>query len=248
MNETRWFQVSFSCSRLETISINVHKTPVECFEYTVEPRRRPPSYHEHFDAVFPMLMHCLFFTNATTPESRPRPQSSCYKTANRTPRNTTTYSMVLRSFIRYNTTKLFLFFYCTWNIKWHSTKVLTESKSYNLLKSKIEWVFEFSVSKLRVTWTKCKQNRDVYDTGWFLLSVNVLSNSISADFSFCYCVYSVLSQLSRIVPNNGDSHKIVCTKMSKLSCILEVNSTRIGIKLSVDIVYCVRSSLPHAKR
>jgi len=36
--------------------------------------------------------------------------------------------------------------------------------------------------------------------------------------------------------------------MSKLTCILEVNSTRIGIKLSVDIVYCVRSSLPHAKR
>jgi len=40
-----------------------------------------------------------------------------------------------------------------------------------------------------------------------LLSVNVLSNSISADFSFYCCVYSVLSQLSRIVPNNGDSHK-----------------------------------------
>jgi len=30
--------------------------------------------------------------------------------------------------------------------------------------------------------------------------------------------------------------------------ILEVNSTRIGIKLPGDIVYCVRSSLPHAKR
>jgi len=27
-----------------------------------------------------------------------------------------------------------------------------------------------------------------------------------------------------------------------------VNSTRIGIKLPVDIVYCVRSSLPHATR
>jgi len=40
-----------------------------------------------------------------------------------------------------------------------------------------------------------------------LLSVNVLSNSISAHFSFYYCVYSVLSQLSRIVPDNGDSHK-----------------------------------------
>jgi len=32
------------------------------------------------------------------------------------------------------------------------------------------------------------------------------------------------------------------------TCILEVNSTRIGIKLPVDIVYCVRSSLPHATR
>jgi len=28
--------------------------------------------------------------------------------------------------------------------------------------------------------------------------------------------------------------------------ILEVNSTRTGIKLPADIVYCVRSSLPHA--
>jgi len=32
------------------------------------------------------------------------------------------------------------------------------------------------------------------------------------------------------------------------TCILEVNSTRIGIKLPVDIVYCVRSSFPHATR
>jgi len=30
------------------------------------------------------------------------------------------------------------------------------------------------------------------------------------------------------------------------TCILEVNSTRIGIQLPADIVYCVRSSLPHA--
>jgi len=29
---------------------------------------------------------------------------------------------------------------------------------------------------------------------------------------------------------------------------LEVNSTRFGIELSVDIVYCVRSSLSHATR
>jgi len=29
---------------------------------------------------------------------------------------------------------------------------------------------------------------------------------------------------------------------------LEVNSTTIGIKQPVDIVYCVRSSLPHPTR
>jgi len=32
------------------------------------------------------------------------------------------------------------------------------------------------------------------------------------------------------------------------TCILEVNSTRIGIKLPFDIVYSVWSSLPHATR
>jgi len=32
------------------------------------------------------------------------------------------------------------------------------------------------------------------------------------------------------------------------TCILEVNSTRTGIKLPVDIVYFIRSSLPHATR
>jgi len=37
MNETHWFHVSISCWRLETTSTNVHKTPVECFEYTVAP-------------------------------------------------------------------------------------------------------------------------------------------------------------------------------------------------------------------
>ena len=44
MNESHWFQVS----------INVHKTPMECFEYTLAPRRRPPRYHGHFNAVFPI--------------------------------------------------------------------------------------------------------------------------------------------------------------------------------------------------
>ena len=34
MNETDWLQIS--------TSINVHKTLVEYFEYTVAPRRRPP--------------------------------------------------------------------------------------------------------------------------------------------------------------------------------------------------------------
>jgi len=68
-----------------------------------------------------------------------------------------------------------------------------------------------------------------------LLSVNVLSNLISADFSFYYCVYSALNQLSRTVPNNGDSHKSSIYQNVQ-TCILEVNSTRIGIKLPVDIV------------
>ena len=75
--------------------------------------------------------------------------------------------------------------------------------------------------------------------------VNVWSNAIYADFSFYYCVYSVLSHLSRIVPNNGDSHKS-SMHQNVQTCMLEVNSTRIGIKLPVDIVYCVRSLLPHA--
>jgi len=90
MNEAHRFQVSISCWRLETISINVHKTPVECFEYTVAPGRRPSYYHDPFNAVLPMLMHYVCFTNATTPVCRTGPHSSCYETANRAPRNTTT--------------------------------------------------------------------------------------------------------------------------------------------------------------
>jgi len=43
--------------------------------------------------------------------------------------------MVLRLFIRHNTTELFLFFYCTWNIKWHSTQILNKSTAYDLQKS-----------------------------------------------------------------------------------------------------------------
>jgi len=63
-----------------------------------------------------------------------------------------------------------------------------------------------------------------------LLSVNVLSNSITVDFSFYHGVYSDSSQLSRIAPNNGDSHRrSMCQNVQ--TCILEVNSTRIGIQL-----------------
>jgi len=78
-------------------------------------------------------------------------------------------------------------------------------------------------------------------------SVNVLSNSTSADITFYYCVYSVLSHSSRIVRNSSDSHKSSMHQNAQ-TCILEVNSTRIGIKLPFDIVYSVWSSLPHATR
>jgi len=52
------------------------------------PCGRPPRYHNPFNAVFPMLMHYLLFhsfTIAIIPVSRQRSQSSCYKTAIRTP-------------------------------------------------------------------------------------------------------------------------------------------------------------------
>jgi len=61
-----------SCRRLETISINVHKRPVECFECIAAPRRRPPRYHDHFDAVFPVLMHYLLFHYRDHPGHRRR--------------------------------------------------------------------------------------------------------------------------------------------------------------------------------
>ena len=61
---------------------------MECFEYTVTPRRRPPHYHNHFNAVFPMSLPYVSLTRP--PASRPWPQSSCYKTVNRILRNTTT--------------------------------------------------------------------------------------------------------------------------------------------------------------
>jgi len=67
-----------------------------------------------------------------------------------------------------------------------------------------------------------------------LLSINVSSNLISVDFSFYICVYSVLSQLSRIIANNDDSYK-TAVYQNVHGCILEVNSTRFGTKLPVDM-------------
>ena len=54
-----WFQVSVSCWRLESISINFNKTPVDYFQYTLAPHRQPPRYHDRFNAVSPVLMHYL---------------------------------------------------------------------------------------------------------------------------------------------------------------------------------------------
>jgi len=54
-----------------------------------------------------------------------------------------------------------------------------------------------------------------------LLSVNVLSNSISADFSFYYRVHSVLSQLSRIVPNFTSPQPIKPKKASDSDFTIE---------------------------
>ena len=67
MNETHWFQVCISCWRLETVSVNVHETPMECFEYTVAPRRQPSLYHDQFNEVFPMLIHYLFVSLTRPP-------------------------------------------------------------------------------------------------------------------------------------------------------------------------------------
>jgi len=39
----------------------------------------------------------------------------------------------------------------------------------------------------------------------------------------------------------------ISTYQNIQTCISEVNSTNIGIKLPVDIVHCVRSSLPQGK-
>ena len=65
MDVTIWttfidFKSPFPAGDFETISVNAHKTPVECFKY-MAPRRQPTRYHEHFNAVFPMLTHYLLF-------------------------------------------------------------------------------------------------------------------------------------------------------------------------------------------
>jgi len=58
-----------------------------------------------------------------------------------------------------------------------------------------------------------------------------------------FILFSVIYQ----EPNNGNSRKSsMCQNVQ--TCILKVNSTRIGIELPVDIVHFVRSSLPHATR
>jgi len=72
---------------------------------------------------------------------------------------------------------------------------------------------------------------------------NVLSNLISADCSFYNCAYSVLSQLSRIISNNGGSHKSSIYQNVQ-ACILQVNSTRIGIKLPVDMCVLRKIFIP----
>ena len=66
--------------------------------------------------------------------------------------------MVLRSFLRRNNYWIIFIFLLHLEYKMTLNKVLTKSTSYDLLKSKIKWVIEFSVSKLRITWTKCEQN------------------------------------------------------------------------------------------
>jgi len=60
------FKSLISCWRLENILLNVHKTPVECFEYMMAPGRQPPRYHDRFNAVLPVLMYYFCFTNVTT--------------------------------------------------------------------------------------------------------------------------------------------------------------------------------------
>jgi len=62
-----------------------------------------------------------------------------------------------------------------------------------------------------------------------LLSVNVKYLDI-CHLSVYHCVYAVLIQLSRIVPNNGDSHESSMYQNVQ-TCILEVNGTRIGIEV-----------------
>jgi len=67
-----------------------------------------------------------------------------------------------------------------------------------------------------------------------LLQVNVQYLDIFR-LSFYNYVYSVLSPLSNIIPNNGDAHKSSMYQNVQ-TCILELNRTRIGIKILTLIV------------
>jgi len=65
-----------------------------------------------------------------------------------------------------------------------------------------------------------------------LLSVNVLSNSLSATFLLIIAFILFCVSYQELL-NNGDSHKNIMWPNVQ-TCILEVN--KIGIKLSIDIV------------
>jgi len=73
----------------------------------------------------------------------------------------------------------------------------------------------------------------------FLLSVNVFKYLDICHLSVYHCVYSVLSQLSRIVANNGDSHKRGIYQNVQ-TCILEIDSTGIGIKVPTVVVHALQ--------
>ena len=84
------------------------------------------------------------------------------------------------------------------------------------------------------------------NTAQFLLSVNVLSNSISADFSFLllrlFCFKSVIK-----IPNNGDSHKSSMYQ-SVQTWILEVNSTELVLNFHLTVCKAGVGNLRPAKQ
>jgi len=86
MNETHWFQVSISCWKLENISINVHKPPLDVLNMQWNPVNNHPAITTAItrSQTFPYV-NALPFVSPTRPP--------CCKTANQAPRNTTTYSI-----------------------------------------------------------------------------------------------------------------------------------------------------------